>query len=300
MIKAFPKIFAIGTDYIKTIFDNDVEITEKIDGSQFVFGRIDGSELLIRSKGQQIFPENPDKMFRLAVDYVMSIEEKVENNMVFYCEYLNKPKHNTLAYSRVPLNNLILFGIADNTDKFYSYDEIVAWAKILKIEAVPLIYKGRIEKADELFGLIERESILGNSKIEGVVVKNYSQPFLLGSQPIPIMAGKYVSEAFKEVHQKTWSKEQTSKGKFDVFKDGFRTDARWEKSIQHLRDNGELENSPRDIGKLIKAIQEDIAEEEKENIKNFLYKEFAPEIFRYSTAGFPEWYKKKLAESSFE
>lgn len=34
MIKAFPKIFSIGTDYIKDIFKEEVEITEKIDDSR--------------------------------------------------------------------------------------------------------------------------------------------------------------------------------------------------------------------------------------------------------------------------
>ncbi len=45
-LKAYPKIFALGTRYVETIFDEPVEATEKIDGSQFVFGRIDGEELL--------------------------------------------------------------------------------------------------------------------------------------------------------------------------------------------------------------------------------------------------------------
>lgn len=52
MISAFPKIFAIGTKYIDSIFDNEVEITEKVDGSQFAFGKIDG-EVYCRSKGNQ-------------------------------------------------------------------------------------------------------------------------------------------------------------------------------------------------------------------------------------------------------
>lgn len=43
MIKAFPKIFALGTQYTEGIFDSEVEITEKIDGSQFNFGKIEGS-----------------------------------------------------------------------------------------------------------------------------------------------------------------------------------------------------------------------------------------------------------------
>jgi hypothetical protein len=57
-----------------------------------------------------------------------------------------------------------------------------------------------------------------------------------------------------------------------------------------------LENSPRDIGKLLKMIQEDIVEEEKETIKDFLWKEFGQEVIRGSVVGFPEYYKMKLSE----
>lgn len=297
MIKSFPKIFAIGTKYIKDIFKEEVEITEKIDGSQFGFGKID-SKLFMRSKGQQIFQDNPDKMFLKAVEYVEKIQDKIPNNTVFYCEYLQKPKHNVLEYTRTPINNLILFGICNEEESFVDYKDITKWAKKLKIEAVPLIFQGNIKKADELFELIKTDSILGNCKVEGVVVKSY-KPFMMGNIAFPIMCGKYVSEKFKEVHNKSWSKEKTARGRFEVFKDRFRTEARWEKAIQHLKEKGELENAPKDIGKLLKEIQQDIAKEEKENIKDFLYKEFAPEILRYSTAGFPEWYKEKLAKEFF-
>jgi hypothetical protein len=50
----FPKIFALGTMYIRDIFEGAVEITEKIDGSQFVFGMIDG-KLQLRSKGAVLY-----------------------------------------------------------------------------------------------------------------------------------------------------------------------------------------------------------------------------------------------------
>jgi len=50
-MQAFPKIFTIGCNYILDIFKNEVEITEKVDGSQFGFGKING-ELFLRRKGK--------------------------------------------------------------------------------------------------------------------------------------------------------------------------------------------------------------------------------------------------------
>lgn len=297
MIKAFPKIFALGTDYIKDIFLDEVEITEKIDGSQFDFGIIEG-QLYCRSKGKEQFIESPDKMFKEAVDYVCSIEDKLEDGITFYCEYLKNPSHNTLSYSRIPKNHLILFGISQN-EKFFNHQKLIEWAEVLDIEAVPQLPVKNVNDIEEFKKILETESILGGQKIEGVVVKNYHRPFLLGGQPIAVMAGKYVSEAFKETHREKWGANFTSKGKWETFKESFRTEARWEKAVQHLRDNGELLNDPKDIGKLLIEVKKDIGEEEKENIKKFLWKEFGDELLRGSTKGFPEWYKDRLLKRSF-
>lgn len=297
MIHAFPKIFALGQPYIKDIFDGEVEITEKVDGSQFVFGKIDG-QLYMRSKGQQIFPENPQRMFREAVDYVVSIQDHpLLNDTVYYCEYLQKPKHNVLAYADIPRNHLALFAAfgLKKQEFFKGYDWLRHLAEKLDISVVPCIYQGAMHKVDLNFDdLLSKDSFLGAAKIEGFVVKNYNKPFLLGGQPIPIMAGKYVSEAFKEKHRGAWKGEHTSQGKWDKFKEIFRAEPRWHKAIQHLRDSGLLEESPKDIGNLLKEIQRDITEEEQHNIKDFLWEYFGSELLRHSVKGFPEFYKRHL------
>lgn len=300
MITAFPKIFAVGTLYTKDLFKDEVEITEKIDGSQFVFGKTNGA-FYMRSKGREIFPESVDAMFETACDYVMSIQDLIPDNTIYYCEYLQKLKHNTLKYGRVPENNLILYGVSDGRDTFISeYDKLKEYAEEIDIEVVPLIFKGKIDDPTKLLELLERKSVLGEADIEGIVVKNYKQIILVGGQPMPMTMGKFVSEKFKEVHQKNWGRENTGKGKWVTFVESYRTEARWEKAVQHLKEKGELEGEPRDIGKLIKEVTVDIIEEEKENIKDFLWREFGKEVLRKAGAGLPEWYKEKLLTDSFK
>ena len=302
-ISAFPKIFALGTDYIKDIFKGDIEITEKLDGSQFIFGKIEG-ELQMRSKGQKIYPESCQKMFEGAVEYVTSIEDKIPDNTVLYCEYIQKPKHNTLTYGKTPKNYLSVFAVSDELKNFnQSREEIEKIADLLGIDAIPLIWSGpggEMANVDKVKALIDKESSLGGCEMEGVVVKNYNQPFLLGGQPIALMSGKFVSEKFKEVHYAKWGGENTSRGKWQTFKDGFKTEARWRKAVEHLRDAGELENTPRDIGKLIKEVKTDIEQEEIDNIKNFLWKEFGSELLRFASGGLPEWYKEEILRNSFD
>ncbi|GAH01159.1 unnamed protein product, partial [marine sediment metagenome] len=274
-IKPFPKIFHVGDGMIPNLFKGEVEITEKIDGSQFAFGIDSDGQIVMRSKGQDLSEQAVPKMFEIAAAQVTGrlknmFEVMVEQecrDLYFYCEYLEKPHHNTLTYSRVPKNNLYLFGVYSKGEWVSDYDMLYVWADDLDIERPNLLHTGEIaDPVSEIEHLLHVDSILGNTKIEGVVVKNYNEPAFKGSYVLPISMGKYVSEKFKEKHNKEWKK-TSGKGKLELLIESFKTEARWEKAIQHLRDNDELENAPKDIGKLIKEIQRDLEDEEKEYAK---------------------------------
>ena len=114
------------------------------------------------------------------------------------------------------------------------------------------------------------------------------------------MSGKYVTEEFKEVHNKNWKAENTGKGKLEVAISQYRSEARWNKAVQHLRDDGRLTESPRDIGELIKEVRKDISLEEKENIKDQLWSIFKNDFLGMATSGLPEWYKEKLVKGEVE
>lgn len=293
----FPKIFAVGTDYVRDLFAEPVEVTEKVDGSQFVFGRL-GGRVLVRSKGAVIHPEAPPKMFREGVDYVMSLA--LPDGVVYFCEYLQKPKHNVLAYARTPRNHLCLFAVWRAGGFVADRFELVNEALALDIDPVPLLRAGRVESVDDLRGFLELESYLGGAKVEGVVVKNYARPFLLGGQPIPVMSGKFVSEAFKEVHRGSWKAEHTGRGKWETFVESHRTEARWAKASQRLREAGQLTGTPQDIGRLIAEVKRDVLDEERAEILSFLWREFSPEVARRAVHGLPEWYRGQLAAQSFQ
>ena len=78
------------------------------------------------------------------------------------------------------------------------YEIKKAEAERLGLECVPLLYKGMIKSPDELLKFLDAESILGGTKIEGVVVKNYNL-FTLEKK---IAMGKFVREDFKEMTQR--------------------------------------------------------------------------------------------------
>lgn len=303
-LTAFPKIFSIGENSIKHLFDDDVEITEKVDGSQFVFYKTVNDRIEMRSKGRQIFIENIDKLFKPVATYIHDNKDKIPANHIFYGETLAKPQHNTLKYDRVPKNHLVLFAVEKKVDAFGSifldYSDIELLATSLDVDMVPLFFKGKMPNYQELLpDFLNKKSYLGNVNIEGIVIKNIYKNCAIGDKIFPITCAKFVSANFKEVHDKSWkSKNVTNKDALTLLKERYKSFSRWEKSIQHLKEMGELTNSPQDIGKLIVEINKDIEEECKESIKEDLYQIFGKEIIRYACSGFPEWYKQKLFDES--
>jgi len=292
-INSYSSVYALGHKAICGIFNGPVVLEEKIDGSQFSMGIV-GGELSCRSKGTEQRPDAPDSMFQAAIDVIRTLP--LHPGYVYRCEYLRKPKHNTLAYDRTPKNHLIIFDIQTGMESYMTPAEKAAEAERLGLECVPLLHRGVVEDFERFKQFLERESVLGGVKIEGIVVKNYS----LFTQEKKIACGKFVSEAFKESHTKEWKNSNpTNKDILALLTETYKTEARWRKAVQHLRESGNLENSPRDIGKLIREVPADILKENEDDIKAALFTHAWPHIQRGVVRGFAEWYKAELAQDAF-
>jgi hypothetical protein len=291
---SYPSIFALGHKALENLFLNPVLVEEKIDGSQFSFGRFNG-ELKVKSKGKEMFSDNPEKMFLLAVK--TAEELPLTDGWTYRGEYLQKPKHNSLSYSRVPNKNIIIFDINTDQENYLGYNEKEIEAKRIGLEIVPRMFFGAISNPSMVHEFLERESILGGTKIEGVVIKNYLQ-FGMDKK---VLMGKYVSEDFKEIHSKEWKISNPKQGDIIVnLINAFKTEARWQKAVQHISEISELDNSPKDIGKLIVEVKNDIKKECEGEIKEALFKWAIDQILRGSVGGLPEWYKNKLIENQFK
>ena len=297
---SYPSVFALGHRMIKDLFLEDVLLEEKIDGSQFSFGVfiVEGMpELKCRSKGCQLNVELPEKMFAEAVNTAKELFPLLKTGWTYRAEYLQKPKHNALAYERIPNKHLIVFDINTGEEEYMPYEQKAKECKRIGLECVPKIYEGKVSEPNIILDFLNNISILGGQKIEGVVIKNYKR---FGQDKKALM-GKYVSEAYKEVHSSEWRNSNPTGG--DIIQQiimQYKTPARWNKAIQHLRDKGLLENSPKDIGLLLKECQEDIHKECAEEIQAKLWAWAKSHILRGCVAGLPEWYKEELLKQQFD
>lgn len=294
---SYPSIYNCGHKALAGYFDGPVIVQEKVDGSQFSFGVIgDEQELKVRSKGATIYPDNPPKMFARAVQTVQGLQDKLRLGWTYRGEVLDKPKHNTLAYDRVPAQHIILFDINDGEESYLPYEQVVSEGQRLGLEVVPTLYSGKVENLEQFEALLDTVSVLGGQKIEGVVAKRYD---LFGPDKKVLLA-KYVREEFKELNSKSFRADNPTRG--DVMQRliaMYKNESRWAKAVQHLRDAGALQNDPKDIGALMKEAQADIEKECADEIRDALMAWALPQIKRGAVAGLPQWYKEKLLASQF-
>lgn len=295
---SYPSIYNLGHRYVESLLTVPVNVEEKVDGSQFSFGVTKDGEIKIRSKGAQMYIEAPERMFSAAADSVRSLADRLHRGWTYRGEFLAKPKHNTLCYSRVPRLHIILFDICTGEESYLSYEDKAAEAKRLGMECVPLLFHGA-PTLETIRTLLQSESVLGGQLIEGVVIKPAA--YDLFGQDKKVLMGKFVSEAFKEVHSGSWR--ESNPTKTDVIErlaEQYATPARWNKAVMHLRERGQITDSPKDIGTLLREVVLDIEGDSTEEIKQKLYDFAWPQVRRMVTRGLPEWYKEQLLKRQFE
>jgi len=290
-VRSYPKIFALGHKAVKELLDGEVVVQEKIDGSQFSFCLKSG-KLEMRSKGAVIDPDAPPSLFSSVVAGIKEIQDKLHPGWSYRGEQLSKLKHNTIEYKRLPKRHFVLFDVDTGMEDFLTPREMHVEAERLGVSRVALLgqFPGKMLTEKLIGEMIDGPSTLGGV-IEGIVIKAYGR---FGEDKKTLM-GKFVKEEFKEAHRAAWSKTNPS-GKDVVQKliEGLRTEARWEKAVQHLRDGGFLVDEPKDIGLLFKEVNRDVLEEEKSEIEVVLFKWAWKDVSRGITAGLAEWYKREL------
>lgn len=293
---SYPSPKVVGHAMIRDLLSDPVIVEEKIDGSQFSFGVFDG-ELKCRSKGAQLNLFAPEKMFLNGIESVKELQPLLKEGWTYRCEYLQRPKHNVLAYSRVPNKHIIILDINDGHETYLSYSDKAAEANRIGLEVTPLLFEGVITEPQTIRDFMGRKSVLGGAKIEGVVIKNYKRFTMDGK----VQMGKFVAEEFKEIHNGDW-RERHPKGNdiVQVLSDKFKSPARWNKAIIHLKERGLIKNEMSDLQHLFPEVVRDVKEECEAEIKDVLFEWAWENISRAVTGGLPQFYEEKLMKESLE
>lgn len=303
-MKKYPKVRTVGHRDIADLLVGHIVVQEKVDGSNFSFGKDPDGNLFAWSRTQELDLVKPDGMFAPGVEHVKKIASRIGNGMIIRCEYLKSPKHNVLAYDRVPKNHLVIFqidffeGDLSGQESIYNHGLLTEYAELYEIDVVPQIFAGDIhtEGLGNWKGMVNnwliRDSFLGGQKIEGVVFKNFGKTDHRSGTPY--LVGKVVREEFKEVHKHQIKSEKPDP--VGVIGARLGGPARWRKAVQHLTETGQLVGGMEDMPKLMRRVQIDVEEECEQEIKDALYKLYRKQVIGCSTRGLAEWWKAILAE----
>lgn len=295
-IPGYTKVHNIGHKIVDGVFKGPVVIQEKVDGSQYSFQFLSDG---VHYRSHHVDITHQPHMFAEARTFIESIKEKLTPGWIYRGEFLKKRQHNALTYDRVPTGHVILWDVETGPGKFLSPEELAAEAARIGLECVPCYYVGELDTSKDIKTVLDpylaRPSVLGG-KTEGIVIKNYDK---FGPDD-KLLAVKWVSPEFKEVHKKEWGEANpTQKDVVQRLIDMLRTDARYVKARQHLSDKGLLTGEMRDIALLVKEVQSDVKDEEEDWIKQQLFDHFWPIISRAVISGIPTWYKGVLADNVF-
>lgn len=286
-MESYPKVYHLGSKEVYSIFDHEVIIEEKIDGSQYSVMMDYCKTLVCKSKSCVLDLKLKNGQFEKAIETSQAIAPYLQHGWTYRFEYLAKPRHNALFYDRVPEKYLIGFDIQRADGTFLTYEEKKKEFYILGLETTPCLFAGKVENTSMIEEIVSNTtSVLGKALIEGVVVKS-NEPFR--------MCGKYVSDAFKEVATRKKTFRQTH-DIIDTISEMYRTEARWNKAIQHLRDEDKLSHNLKDIPLLIREVSTDIHTECADAIKEAVFKWAWKQISNNVIKGLPDHYKKYLLE----
>lgn len=293
-LRHYPKVLQLGEPRLDGFLNGvNVVVQEKLDGSQVRFGKLEDGTLKCGSHRVDFDPTPATGYFKPFYDYVHNeLADLIAPGETYFAELVATQQHNTIAYGRTPKHGLYLFDALLGDDGWAEPAELLRLACNLDIDPPNLLASGPQTK-DDLGKLIGTESYLGGAIMEGVVVKNYDFLITGPESPIPRPAfGKYVRASFKEENAATWA---ANKDIVSQIVAKYRTDARYEKAAQHVKDGpGGLEGNMRDLAKLIPELETDFELECRGAIEAMLYDRFRRDIVRGVVKGMPEWYRAKL------
>ena len=141
-------------EFVQILNDKELLIYEDVQGSK-IYVKWDGNKFLIKPKSVKNDPLNfidlsIQKFYNKAFEYFHTLPDYITelmNTKWWFCfEYFpdNKPAH--IEYNRIPKNNLILSCIVKGKKYIYDFDELSEYSKLFDVEALPVIFKGKLSQ----------------------------------------------------------------------------------------------------------------------------------------------------------
>jgi len=141
-------------EFTSILKNRDLLIYEDVQGAK-IYVQYTGEKFIIKPKSLKSEPINlvdlaMQRFYNQAFEYLHLLPEYVLdllNQKWWYCfEYFPSNQPANIIYSKTPKNNLLLTSIIKKGKYHYNYDEINEYAKLFNVDALPIIFKGKLNK----------------------------------------------------------------------------------------------------------------------------------------------------------
>jgi hypothetical protein len=286
-------------------------LEEKYDGSQLTWYLENGKLVFFNGKNQY----KGGAVFGPSINSLtLKFSEKLQllnPNYSYHGECFSKPKHNVIAYTRVPLYFWICYDIYDQSiGQFLEREAKEKECDRIGVECAKVIYRNTdptenpFEKCKEFIAKFENGEITSSlgGMVEGVVLKHHR--FFVNQQYVSTKK-KYTIAEFKEHHtenlqkikgvencSKTETKEDKKARRKEKFKlatpqesvdaigEAYSVKGRFAKAVIHLKeaDNWDYDDSKLNTERLKVELDKDFDKECKRDVREFLNARFFPDI----------------------
>jgi len=154
-----------GKSFIENLFNNNVTVTENLDGSSFSFERdFTGDNISFYKKDQDNPITKVDrilmKYYEKPINYIESLPDEIKSQIPkgwrFGMAYFPSTKPVKIEYDRIPRNHLILTHIisrdefGDVIKNIQDKEELDEWADKLGVERAPVIFQGKLNRDQKI------------------------------------------------------------------------------------------------------------------------------------------------------
>jgi hypothetical protein len=266
---------------------SQVVIQEKLDGANASF-KLENGRLRCFSRNQELDEHNTLRGF---YNWVMdNIDPKrLFPNFIYFGEWLCQHKVN---YGEQNMNKFYLFDVYSEYDNEYlPFSDVECEAEALEINLIPVLYKGEAKDFEFLQSFVGKSKLNAEINAEGIVVKNIDYKDKQGNQCFT----KIVSKEYAEMQPQPLAKAPMPASEERIFVDTFLTQARIEKHMFKLVDEGIIDElAIENMGSILKNVGSRIFQDMLDEEVNELPVEFNEKSIKQAIGKVLPSYVKKI------
>lgn len=155
-----------GKDFVEKLFNDEITVTENLDGSSFSFEKdFIGDNISFYKKDQENPITRVDRIlmtyYEKPINYIDALPDSIKNDIPkgwrFGMIYFPNSKPVRIEYDRVPKNHLILTHIivrdefGDTVRTIQDKKELDIWSEKIGVENAPILFQGKLNQDQKIW-----------------------------------------------------------------------------------------------------------------------------------------------------